>query len=126
MRQELSVWDGEVGWWLATLTTVKVQLLWVNLVTDRLPTTTLPLHLNKQDSDVMKAKPRKVSEAVVTGWLFFRYLVIGASRPLTIGGCGMAFHCSYLYHSLISATGIRYNFRFRRFEALPKKELRDK
>uniref|UniRef100_A0A0A9D1K3 Uncharacterized protein n=1 Tax=Arundo donax TaxID=35708 RepID=A0A0A9D1K3_ARUDO len=26
----------------------------------------------------MTVKPRKVNEAVVSGWLFFRYLVIGA------------------------------------------------
>ncbi|GMQ07431.1 hypothetical protein CsSME_00051617 [Camellia sinensis var. sinensis] len=35
----------------------------------------------------MKAKPRKVNEAVVSGWLFFRYLVIGAYVGLaTIAG----------------------------------------
>ncbi|KAG2535504.1 hypothetical protein PVAP13_9NG119300 [Panicum virgatum] len=63
----------------------KVQLLWVNLVTDGLPATAIGF--NKPDVNIMTVKPRKVNEAVVSGWLFFRYLVIGAYVGLaTIAG----------------------------------------
>merc|ERR1739844_108798 len=69
---------------------IPVQLLWVNLVTDGLPSTALGF--NPPDLDIMNKPPRSSEETLITAWLFFRYMAIGIYVGIaTVGGAAYWF-----------------------------------
>jgi Ca2+ transporting ATPase len=80
---------------------IPVQLLWVNLVTDGLPATALGF--NPADNDIMKKPPRDSSEAIVTPWLFCRYMVVGTY-------VGIATIAGYAWWFMMYAGGPRISF----------------
>ncbi|KAJ1946089.1 hypothetical protein GGF37_001362 [Kickxella alabastrina] len=80
---------------------IPVQLLWVNLVTDGLPATALGF--NPPDPHIMQHRPRSARQPIVSGWLLFRYLVIGAY-------VGAATVFGYAWHFIYSPLGPNISF----------------
>jgi len=83
---------------------IPVQLLWVNLVTDGPPATALGF--NPPDRDAMRKPPRRKNDMLISGWVFFRYMVVGIYVGFATVGIFVYYYCfdsdNPDNHSLIS------------------------
>mmetsp|Transcript_9814 Transcript_9814/g.26681 ORF Transcript_9814/g.26681 Transcript_9814/m.26681 type:complete len:1042 (-) Transcript_9814:320-3445(-) len=83
---------------------IPVQLLWVNLVTDGPPATALGF--NPADKDIMRKPPRSRDDQLITPWVFFRYMVVGAYVGFATVGIFVYWYLYYDWaedgHSLIT------------------------
>ncbi|CAF1123603.1 unnamed protein product [Adineta steineri] len=90
---------------------IPVQLLWVNLVTDGLPATALGF--NPPDLDIMDRPPRNPKEALITPWLFFRYMAIGIYVGAGTVGASCWWYVSYHDGPLLSWRQLKNHFKCR-------------
>jgi len=68
-----------------------VQLLWVNLVTDGPPATSLGF--NPPDLDVMTKPPRKKDDSLISPWSYVRYAVVGFYVGVAVVGIFVYWFC---------------------------------
>jgi Ca2+-transporting ATPase len=52
-----------------------IQILWINLVTDGLPA--LALGVDPAEPDIMKRKPRKKNDGILSGYMIWRMVMVG-------------------------------------------------